>query len=73
MPVFDSESCEGPAGNPAAVPAPNRVASGRVRSRKPGDCERMGCIDSSGLRALMVGARACRWRGGKLVIAALLP
>ena len=35
------------------------------------DCARMTYLGSGGLRALLVGARKCRKRGGKLVIAAL--
>lgn len=37
------------------------------------DCRRMGYVDSSGLRALLLCARTCQERGGRLVVAALLP
>lgn len=37
------------------------------------DCARMGFVSSSGLRALLVCAKACREENGKLVIAALQP
>ena len=47
--------------------------AGRGGIRMVLDCERMSYVDSSGLRALLIGARACQQRGGKLVVAALLP
>ena len=37
------------------------------------DCEQMSYVSSAGLRALLVGARACRLKGGKLAVAALAP
>ena len=37
------------------------------------DCGGMGYVDSSGLRALLVSARRCDEKGGRLVLAALLP
>ena len=35
------------------------------------DCSRMGYVNSTGLRALLICARACHLEGGKLVIASL--
>ena len=37
------------------------------------DCSRMTYISSSGLRALLVGAKTCRQAGGRLAVAALGP
>ena len=37
------------------------------------DCERVGYINSTGLRTLLTCARTCRREGGKLVLAALRP
>ncbi len=37
------------------------------------DCEELDYISSAGLRAVLMGARACRREGGKLAVAALAP
>ena len=37
------------------------------------DCTRMTYISSAGLRSLLIGAKACRQQGGKLVVAGLSP
>ena len=37
------------------------------------DCAGMSYVNSAGLRALLIGTRACRQEGGKFVIAALAP
>ena len=49
------------------------AAVGRGSARVVLDCERMDYADSSGLRALLVSAKLCREKGGRLVLAALLP
>ena len=35
------------------------------------DCSRMGYVNSTGLRALLICAKACQLQGGRLVIASL--
>ena len=37
------------------------------------DCTGMSYVNSTGLRALLIGAKACRQKGGKFAIAALAP
>lgn len=37
------------------------------------DCEGLTYINSTGLRAVLIGAKTCRQAGGKLAIAALVP
>ena len=37
------------------------------------DCGQMSYVSSSGLRALLVGARHCQQNGGKMTVAALQP
>ena len=49
------------------------AAVGRGSTRVALDCEGMGYVDSSGLRALLVSAKLCNEKGGRLVLAALLP
>ena len=49
------------------------AAVGRGSTRVVLDCEGMGYVDSSGLRALLVSAKLCNEKGGRLVLAALLP
>ena len=49
------------------------AAVGRGNARVVLDCEGMGYVDSSGMRALLVSAKLCNEKGGRLVLAALLP
>ena len=49
------------------------AAVGRGSARIVLDCGGMGYVDSSGLRALLVSARLCREKGGRMVLAALPP
>lgn len=49
------------------------AAVGRGSARVVLDCEGMGYVDSSGLRALLVSAKLCNEKGGRLVLAALPP
>ena len=49
------------------------AAVGRGSPRVVLDCEGMGYVDSSGMRALLVSAKLCNEKGGRLVLAALLP
>ena len=49
------------------------TAVGRGNTRVVLDCSGMGYVDSSGLRALLVSAKRCDEKGGRLVLAALLP
>lgn len=49
------------------------AAVGRGSARVALDCEGMGYVDSSGLRALLVSAKLCSEKGGRLVLAALPP
>ena len=49
------------------------AAVGRGSARVVLDCEGMGYVDSSGMRALLVSAKLCSEKGGRLVLAALPP
>ena len=49
------------------------AAVGRGNARVVLDCEGMGYVDSSGMRALLVSAKLCNEKGGRMVLAALLP
>ena len=49
------------------------AAVGRGNARVVLDCRQMGYVDSSGLRALLVSAKLCNDKGGRLVLAALSP
>ena len=49
------------------------AAVGRGSTRILLDCGGMAYVDSSGMRALLVSARLCNEKGGRLVLAALPP
>ncbi|MDE0410299.1 MAG: STAS domain-containing protein [Alphaproteobacteria bacterium] len=49
------------------------AAVGRGSARIVLDCGGMGYVDSSGMRALLVSAKLCQEKGGRMVLAALLP
>ena len=49
------------------------AAVGRGSTRVVLDCGGMGYVDSSGLRALLVSAKLCNEKGGRLVLATLSP
>ena len=45
----------------------------RARGRAVLDCRRITYIASAGLRAILIGAKACMQEGGELAVASLLP
>lgn len=67
-----------PAGRLDAAGAPDletelRDAAMRARGRAVLDCRRITYIASAGLRAILIGAKACMQEGGELAVASLLP
>ena len=50
-----------------------RDAAMRARGHVVLDCHRIAYIASAGLRAIVIGAKACMQEGGELAVAALLP
>ncbi len=68
-------SLEGRLDGPGARMLEARIAAivDRGAIRVVLDCSAMNYINSGGLRALLVCARACREKGGRLVMAALTP
>lgn len=67
-----------PAGRLDSAAAPGletelRDAAMRARGRAVLDCRRITYIASAGLRAILVGAKACMQEGGELAVASLLP
>ena len=67
-----------PAGRLDAAGAPGletqlRDAAMRARGRAVLDCRRITYIASAGLRAILIGAKACMQEGGELAVASLLP
>ena len=67
-----------PAGRLDAAGAPDvetrlRDAAMRARGCAVLDCRRITYIASAGLRAILIGAKACMQEGGELAVASLLP
>ena len=67
-----------PAGRLDAAGAPGletelRDAAMRARGRAVLDCRSITYIASAGLRAILIGAKACMQEGGELAVASLLP
>ena len=50
-----------------------RDVAGRARGRTVLDCHRIAYISSAGLRAILIGAKACMQQGGELTVASLQP